>query len=102
MDLFDFADPTKARWREFHDENPHVWDMFERFTFDAIAAGKRNSSAWLIINRIRWETEIVTRGSAFKISNDHIAHYARHFHEQHPEFAGFFRTRPLKSERRAA
>jgi len=93
---------TKQRWWSWHKENPHVWTLFERFTLEAIDAGKQHSSAWLIVNRIRWENEIVTRGGEFKISNDFIAYYARLFHHYHPQHNGFFRTKTLKDERIAA
>lgn len=84
------------RWREWHTINPHVYDMFERFTFDLIKAGVQQSSAWLIINRMRWETALKTHGDKFRISNDFIAMYARFFMYRNPEYEGFFKTKELK------
>ena len=72
--------------------------MFERFALDAIRQGHVQLSAWLIINRIRWEVAMETSGDDFKISNDFIAYYARLFHAYHPEHQGFFRTKKLKDE----
>lgn len=89
----------KLRWWRWHKENPHVYELFERFAFQAIAKGHKRLSAWLIVNRIRWETTVETKGEDFKISNDFIAYYARLFHALHPEHAGFFRTKALKHER---
>ena len=65
----------------------------------AIHRGHRNLSAWLIVNRIRWETSVETQGDDFKINNDYIAYYARLFMHHYPEYQGFFRTKTLKSER---
>jgi len=89
---------TKERWWGWHKENPHVYQMFSSFTKTAIDAGLPHSSAWLIVNRIRWETAIETQGDTFKISNDFIAYYARLFMAYNPEHDGFFRTKKLKDE----
>jgi hypothetical protein len=91
-------DDTKRRWWKWHKANPHIYELFERFTFEAIGHGHKNLSAWLIVNRIRWETNVVTKGADFKVSNDFIAYYARYFMHLHPEHAGFFRIRPLKGQ----
>lgn len=85
-----------ARWLAWHEQNPQVYELFKHFTFQAIAAGHKRLSAWLIVNRIRWETAVETSGSDFKISNDFIAYYSRLFMAEHQEYVGFFRTRPLR------
>jgi hypothetical protein len=90
---------VKRKWWAWHKQNPHVYELFKRFTMQAIDRGHKNLSAWLIINRIRWETSIETKGEDFKISNDFIAYYSRLFMHQYPQYQGFFRTKPLKSER---
>lgn len=77
-------------------ENPQVYDLFKRFTFEAISKGHKHLSAWMIANRIRWETAIVTTGNDYKISNDFIALFARKFMEDFPEHDGFFRTKTMK------
>jgi hypothetical protein len=92
------ADSKKQRWWDWHRANPSVYEYFERFTFEAIERGHKKLSAWLIVNRIRWETAVVTSGGDFKISNDFIAYYARLFMHKHPQHRGFFRTRPMKGE----
>ena len=89
-------DDLKQRWWTWHKKNPEFYALFKRFTFQAIEKGHRNLSAWLIVNRIRWETMIVTTGDDYKISNDFIALNARLFMHDHPEYKGFFRTKPMK------
>jgi hypothetical protein len=86
----------RQRWLDWHSANPQVYDLFKRFTFEAIDRGHRKLSAWLIVNRIRWETTVETSSGDFKISNNLIAYYARLFMDEHPEYRGFFRTKPLK------
>lgn len=90
---------TRQRWLDWHAANPHVYELFKQFTFEAIDKGHRRLSAWLITNRVRWETSVETNGDDFKISNDFIAYYARLFMDEHPQFRGFFRTKPLKEDR---
>ena len=87
----------KEQWWLWHKENPHVWELFERFTFEAIGAGHDRLSAWLIINQIRWETTVKTTGE-FKIKNDYIAYYARLFMAMHPKYEGFFKTKRMKDD----
>jgi hypothetical protein len=84
------------KWQRWHKENPEFYELFSRFTKEAISNGHTKLSAWLIINRIRWETSIVTKGDDYKISNDFIALYSRLFMPDNPQYAGFFRTRPMK------
>lgn len=87
---------TKEKWWQWHKANPHVYELFKRFTMQAIDRGHRNLSAWLIVNRVRWETSIETKGDDFKINNDYIAFYARLFMHDFPQYKGFFRVRSLK------
>ena len=84
----------RDKFNAYDRNNPQVWDLFVRFTLDAIAAGHRNLSVSLIIERIRGETSVVTRsGDGLKINNNHLAYYARKFHVEFPTYSGFFRTR---------
>ena len=88
--------PLLTAWKRWHSENPEFYELFCRFTREAISKGHLNLSAWLVVNRIRWETSIVTRGDDYKIRNDFIALYSRLFMAENPQYAGFFRTRPMK------
>ena len=96
--MLDERESLKEKWWAWHKENPHVYELFERFTMDAIRRGHRRLSAWLIVNRIRWETMVETTGEDFKISNDFIAYYARLFMALHPEYDGFFKTKQLRRD----
>jgi len=88
----------KKLWWEWHKANPQVWEYFERFAFEAIRHKREKISHWLIINRIRWETSIITTGEDFKISNDHIAFYARLWKAKHPEHKNLFTTKRMIGE----
>lgn len=93
------VDKTKCRWWAWHKKNPQVWVLFQKFTFEAIRSGRTNYSHWAVVSRIRWETDIITKGNAFKISNDFIGYYARYFIHSYPEHKDFFVIKPLKHER---
>jgi hypothetical protein len=85
---------------KFHRENPEVWKLFCRFTFQLIARGFKHYSAQHgVFSRIRWETDQadVDGKSMFKINNNHSAFYARWFMESYPEHDGFYRTRAQTS-----
>jgi len=85
------------KFNQYHRDNPQVYELFKRFTFMAIRRGHNRLSAWMIANRIRWETSIETFSvDEYKISNDYIALYARMFMRDHPEYDGFFKTKEMK------
>ena len=86
----------KQQWWLWHKENPEVYELFKKFTFNAIDRGHQKFSHWLIMNRIRWETNIDTVGDEFKIRNDYIAFYARLFMVDYPEHNGIFRIKEMK------
>ena len=87
----------EAKWREFHAANPHVYDLFEEFAFEAIKAGRERYSIKTILELVRWHTDVTTRSvDGFKLSNNHTAYYAREFHRRNPEHAGFFKTHAVR------
>lgn len=65
---------------------------------EAVERGRRKISHWLIINRIRWEVNIVTTGEDFKISNDYIAFYARLWKARHPAHKDLFNIKRMVGE----
>lgn len=87
------ANDNEAAWRDFHEANPNVYRLIDRFTKQAINAGFKHYGMMSIIQRVRWHTQIETDDQSFKINNNHAPYYARHFMEQNPEHKGFFRTR---------
>ena len=89
----------EAKWREFHADNPHIYDLIEERVFEAIAAGREHYSIKTLFELIRWHTTITTRNDdGFKLSNNHAPYYAREFHKRNPKHAGFFITHAVKGE----
>ena len=85
----------EAKFNAFHAENPHIYELVKKFTFEVIATGRKHYGMTSIINRIRWYTMVETTGDRFKINNNFYPYYARLFMREHPEHSGFFRTRAL-------
>jgi len=83
---------TKENFAKYHEENPHIYDYFERF---ALMMAERRSyySAKCVFHRVRWETTLEGKDDQFKVDDGWISHYARMFMELHPEHKGFFKTR---------
>lgn len=87
----------QQEFEEFHAANPRIYHYFRQFAFDAIYNGIRRFSAYAIMQRIRWEIEVNTHGSSYKINNNHIAFYARMFMRDYPEHSDFFQLRVLRA-----
>jgi hypothetical protein len=87
-------------WVVWHTTNPEFFTLFEQFTAEALRRGHKKLSGWLIANRVRWETSIVTTGNDYKISNDFIALFARLYMVRNPKYIGFFRTKRMKRLKR--
>lgn len=90
-------DNWEARFEAFHRDNPHVYELFKKYTLEAIASGRETYSTISIFERIRWYTDIETQGDPFKINQNFATYYGRQFMRDHPEHDGFFRTRKLRS-----
>lgn len=84
--------------RLFDAENPEVWELFEKFTNQYIARGNNRGSAEMIINVIRWHTDVQTNDVQFKINNDMKPYYARKYAKHHPDRKDFFSFRKSKHD----
>ncbi len=73
-------------------DNPSVWSAFTQYSLEAARAGRTHLSARLVIERMRWQSIISERDSAYKINNDIAPKLARKFMREY-NMAGFFRTR---------
>lgn len=86
----------REEFENWLDLNPDFYPLFAKFTYELIGSGVKKSSAWLVCNRIRWESMIKTVGNEYKISNDFIALLARKFLSENPAHAGFFTIKEMK------
>jgi hypothetical protein len=98
---FDFLDDEtiQERFVKFHRKHPKVYDLFKAFSIQLIKKGHKKLGARMIIERIRWEFATTeTDERHFRINNYFIAHYARVFINDYPEYADFFETRKIKKQ----
>lgn len=82
------------RFEAFDKANPEVYNHFKKFTFEVIRLRKK-IGAKAVMERVRWEVVLTTKGSSFKINNTFTSRYARKFSEEYPEHASLFATRRL-------
>lgn len=82
---------------QYHARNPQIYEEFKRFTFDLISAGHRRLGSKQIIERIRWESMIITDG-IYKVNNNYTVDYAYLFEADYPGYAGIFAHRLRKSK----
>lgn len=83
------------RFKKFHHENPHIYELFKKMSYQAKAKGFSNIGAQFIGEVMRWESGVKTTGDIFKINNDYLAYYARMVMDREMGFKGFFRTRKV-------
>lgn len=80
------------KFKAHHRDNPKIYEMFCRFALEA-AARRDYFSARAVFERMRWETMMTEKtNSGFKLANGWIAHYARLFMKDYPQYPNFFRT----------
>lgn len=96
----DIDEDLVARFDEYHQAHPVVFEEFERRALQMRRAGRKRYSQWTIIQAIRWHHDLEST-EPFKINNDFIALYARLMIHHHPEFADFFELRSMKPSARA-
>lgn len=95
--MSDLIRRLEAKFRQHHAENPHVYELFKKFTDQVIKAGFENYSARAIFHRIRWYTNVETNDPTFKLNDHHSPYYARMWMEDY-ERPDFFRIRELRNE----
>ena len=83
----------------YHAENPHIYQAFERFTFQVIGTGRKYFSARAIYERIRWKSMIEDDDEQFKLRDHPMPFYARLFEKKNPLYKGFFSKRKCEADK---
>ena len=86
------TDKIAQNFAKFHQSNPHVYELFDRFTRQMMASSAVGS-AKLIFERLRWELMLRTDTEAPKLNNNYTALYAREWEKRNPARKGFFKKR---------
>ena len=96
IDIFENDDSIDERFHHFDKENPTVYVLFKQFATQAAISGLKRYGAKAIFELIRWQINIETKNSKFKINNSYVSRYVRKLICECPEFTNFFETRILK------
>jgi hypothetical protein len=78
--------------------NYEMYLQFRRFANDAIMAGRKRFSAYMIRERVRWYTN-VEYGGEFKISNNLTPYLARLLAKEMPELNEIFTFKDTAAQR---
>jgi hypothetical protein len=87
----------RAMFERFHRENPRIYELFKQFANEARDAGRQRYGAKGIIEQIRWETTVKSRGE-FKCNDACTAYYVRMLIREDPTFRGFFDLRAADAD----
>lgn len=87
------------RFTSFHEQNGWVYRALEAMTADLITAGQRRVGMKMLVEVLRWRyfRQTFDPSSPFRLNNDYTSRYARLLLADHPEWAGVFETRELRS-----
>lgn len=86
------------KFKEFHEKNPKVYQLFKMQVQKALQRGKKKMSSKTILGFIRWEIYLQTHSNdEFKINDAYTSRYARLFIEDHPQYENIFNLRKLRS-----
>ena len=84
---------TISKFKDYYCHNVEAWKLFERYSLEAIASGKR-LGAKAVMERVRWEAEII-RQKTCKINNSYTAYFARVFGYKYPRHQNYFEFRQI-------
>ena len=85
------------RFARYHFINPQVYVEFVAKCRLMHKRGRDHYGQRTIIEVLRWEHDLKTRGDTFKINNDYGAIYARITVIEFPELEGFFAFRRMQT-----
>ena len=90
-------EPAEVKFQNFDRDNPHIYELFKKFSNQFFGKGHKRIGGRMIIERIRWETMVETTDYDYKINNNYICHYTRKYIREFPEHREKFNTRILNA-----
>jgi hypothetical protein len=99
QDPGDEAETIEARFRAFHEANPHVYGLLRALALDYLRAGHDRCGIKMLYEVLRYQSGIYTKtNEPYQLNNDFTALYARLLMEQEPVLDGFFETRKRRAQ----
>ncbi|MEU5093708.1 hypothetical protein [Streptomyces sp. NPDC020996] len=91
-------DPTiDERFEDFHAAHPWVLEALEDLTMRWIEAGGGRIGVKALFEQLRWSRPSISNDRPFRLNNDFTSRYARLLRARHPEWAGVFQLRSLRT-----
>lgn len=87
----------QERFEEFHRLNSWVLTELERMTQEYLDAGRTKVGMKMLVEVLRWNHDLTTKGDPFKLNNIYSSRYARKLIERHPEWEEVFQLRELQT-----
>lgn len=85
------------RFREFHRDNPEVYEELMVLVRQALARGRKKIGIKMLWEVVRWNRFLRTTDEKYKLNNNYHSRYARLIMDNEPGLVGIFETRELKS-----
>ena len=85
------------RFADFHAAHPWVLEALEDLTARWIEAGGGRIGVKALFEQLRWSQPNISNDRPFRLNNDFTSRYARLLCSRHPEWAGVFQLRTLRT-----
>jgi hypothetical protein len=85
-----YSKETMKAFVEYHKNHPHIYAEFKKLSYKMLETGRKRYSAKMIINVLRWESDLKAVGEEFKITDRFQSMYARMLAYNDPQFENFF------------
>lgn len=95
--IYDGSD-NDEKFREFHKENPHVYETLVFKTRQLVDRGHKKVGIKMLFEVLRWDFMLKTSDEPFKINNNYAPYYSRMIMENHPEWDGLFEVRAAAAD----
>lgn len=97
IDLFSGKSEAQQKFDKFHKENPKVYEELLALAKQAHDRGRSKIGINMLVEVVRWNRYIQTRGDVFKINNNFAPYYVRLIIENHPELEHLFELRRIRT-----
>ena len=87
----------EARFKRFHDANPHIYEELEERAFALLRAGAGRIGVKALWEAMRYDAAVRTDSRDWKLNNSYTALYARLLLHRHPELSDVIETRRRRS-----
>ncbi|MFF4051922.1 hypothetical protein ACFYZ5_35295 [Streptomyces chartreusis] len=93
------AATIQAQFEAFHQLNPWVLRALESLTATYLRRGATRVGIGMLFEVLRWRYAMATEGGdEFRLNNNFRSRYVRLLIERHPEWAGAFEVRSLRTD----